>query len=56
MTDSSSHSSSASGTGTGVSCSALITRCSRRMSCAVASTWPSGGRRTTQEDVPSVTR
>ena len=35
-----------SGTGTAVSRSAVMTRYSRAMSCAVASTWPSGGRRT----------
>ena len=38
-----------------VGCSALITRCSRFMSCAVARTWPSGGRRTTHFASPSVT-
>ena len=44
------------GTGTAVRCSALITRYSRAMSCAVARTCPSGGRRTTQRAAPSVTR
>src|SRR6478752_4179963 len=32
-----------------------MTRCSRTMSCAVASTWPSGGRRTMTVVVPSPT-
>ena len=39
--------STARGTGTAVPRSAEITRCSRRMSCALESTWPSGGRRST---------
>ena len=33
------------GTGTALPRSAEMTRCSRRMSCALESTWPSGGRR-----------
>ena len=43
------------GTGTSVGPSALIAVNSRVMSCAVACTWPSGGRRTIHHDVPSVT-
>ena len=42
------------GTGTSVGASADITRYSRAMSCAVGSTCPSGGRRNTQVEVPSV--
>ncbi len=34
------------GTGTAVPARAEITRCSRRMSCALERTCPSGGRRT----------
>ena len=36
----------ATGTGTGLVARAEITRCSRRMSWALESTWPRGGRRT----------
>src|SRR6476469_3638941 len=43
------------GPGTAVSRRAVMTRCSRTMSCAVASTWPSGGRRTMTVVVPSPT-
>ena len=41
------HSPSTRGTGTAVRPTAAMIRCSRAMSCAVASTWPSGGRRST---------
>ena len=44
-------------TGTGVDAKAVMMRCSRPTSWAVASTWPSGGRRSTQwRSVASVTR
>lgn len=55
MTAGSSQSAYVSGTGTAVPASAVMTRYSRAMSWAVASTWPSGGRRTIQELRPSVT-
>ena len=41
------------GTGTSVPASAASTVCSRAMSCAVGSTWPSGGRRSTHSWVAS---
>jgi len=50
------HSAIARATGTPAPASALMTRYSRAMSCAVGKTWPSGGRRSAQACVPSVSR
>jgi hypothetical protein len=47
---------STAGTGTAVPESAEITRCSRAMSCAVAASSPTGGRRRTTEPASLSTR
>jgi hypothetical protein len=47
---------STAGTGTAVPASAEMTRCSRTMSCAVAATVPTGGRRSTTEPAGLSTR
>ena len=53
MTSGSGYRATGTGTGTSVPASALSTRYSRLMSCAVGSTWPSGGRRSTSGAAPS---
>ena len=55
MTSGSSHRATGGGTGT-CPYSALTTRYSRAISCAEGVSTPSGGRLSTQREIPSVTR